>query len=199
MFLWYYEYGFARKKFQQRLILFNLEKKMRTPIDGCKIEFSELANNTLPEHFAHLEKNIQNPFSAAWIKEHGVGKKTLLKRLGRTADFPGCYVFIEEKNPIYVGISRGVVARLYQHLTSNDHFSGSLAYYIAKRENDPGGTRKENMKNGDFRTLFEKSQKRLESCSVATVEISNAVELHLFEVYAAMELGTGEWNSFKTH
>jgi hypothetical protein len=31
------------------------------------------------------------------------------------------------------------------------------------------------------------------------VQIDNAVERHLFEVYAAIGLGTGEWNSFDTH
>ena len=55
------------------------------------------------------------------------------------------------------------------------------------------------MNDGPFRALFEDSQRRLERCNIATVEISNAVELHLFEVYAAMELGTGEFNTFRTH
>lgn len=27
----------------------------------------------------------------------------------------------------------------------------------------------------------------------------NSVELHLFEVFASMELGTGEFNTFRTH
>jgi hypothetical protein len=34
---------------------------------------------------------------------------------------------------------------------------------------------------------------------VAFIEIANEVELHLFEVYAAIELDTGEWNTFRTH
>ena len=82
---------------------------------------------------------------------------------------------------------------------SDNHFSGSLAYYIAKCQNDPGGTREQNMTDAAFRSLFEDSQRRLEQCEIATVEIKNSVELHLFEVYAAMELGTGEFNTFRTH
>lgn len=172
---------------------------MPRPIDDCEKSFSELAMNALPEHFARLKENMKSPFPALWISERGVGQTTLLQRLGRENDFSGCYVFIEHGEPLYVGISRGVVGRLFQHLTSNNHFSGSLAYYIAKRQNDPGGTREQNMTDAAFRALFEDSQKRLEQCSIATVEIDNAVELHLFEVYAAMELGTGELNTFRTH
>jgi hypothetical protein len=142
---------------------------------------------------------MKTPFPASWIRERGVGQATLLERLGRENDFSGCYVLIENDKPLYVGISRGIIGRLFQHLTSNNHFSGSLAYYIAKQQSDPGGTREQNMTDAAFRALFEDSQRRLENCSIATVEIDNPVELHLFEVYAAMELGTGEFNTFRTH
>jgi len=172
---------------------------MPTPIDECESSFIDLATKVLPSHFARLKENMNSAFPASWIRERGVGQATLLQRLHREKDFSGCYVFVENKEPLYVGISRGVVGRLFQHLTSNNHFSGSLAYYIAKRQNDPGGTREQNMTDAAFRTLFEDSQRRLEQCTVATVEITNAVELHLFEVYAAMELGTGEFNTFRTH
>ena len=172
---------------------------MPKPIDDCEKSFGALAINVLPEHFLRLKENMKSPFPASWVRERSVGHATLLKRIGREVDFSGCYVFIENGEPLYVGISRGVIGRLFQHLTSNNHFSGSLAYYISKRQRDPGGTREENMTHPEFRTLFEDSQRRLEKCSIGTVEIDNAVELHLFEVYAAMELGTGEFNSFRTH
>jgi len=55
------------------------------------------------------------------------------------------------------------------------------------------------MTDVEFHARFEASQRRLEQCMIATVEIDNAVELHLFEVYAAMELKTGEFNTFRTH
>lgn len=168
-------------------------------IDECEVCFAVVCSTKLPAYFEQLKASISKPFPASWVREKGVGQATLLRRLERETDFPGCYVFIEGDKPLYVGISRGVVGRLFQHLTSNNHFSGSLAYYIAKCQSDPGGTREENMNDGPFRALFEDSQRRLEKCNIATVEISNAVELHLFEVYAAMELGTGEFNTFRTH
>lgn len=172
---------------------------MPTPIDNCQHTFTHLATTVLPNYMTQLREAMSNAFPASWIREPGVGQTALLQRLGRDHDFPGCYVFLESAEPLYVGISRGVVSRLFQHLTSNSHFSGSLAYYIAKCQNDPGGSRDQNMNNTAFRDLFDDSQRRLEQCSIATVEISNAVKLHLFEVYAAMELGTGEFNTFRTH
>lgn len=168
-------------------------------IDQCEFSFTEVCSKRLPTYLASLQASIAKPFPASWIQEPGVGQATLIKRLGRTTDFSGCYLFIEKGCPLYVGISRGVVGRLFQHLTSTNHLSGSLAYYIAKCQSDPGGTREENMNDGAFRALFDDSQRRLEQCNIATVEISNSVELHLFEVYAAMELGTGEFNTFRTH
>ena len=55
------------------------------------------------------------------------------------------------------------------------------------------------MENKTFLRLFKEAQDRLEHCHIATVEIGNPVELHLFEVYAAMRLRTGELNTFGTH
>lgn len=175
------------------------KERVTMNIDECECSFEEVCSKRLPIYFSSLQASIAKPFPASWIREAGVGKATIIKRLERRADFSGCYLFIENGSPLYVGISRGVVGRLFQHLTSANHFSGSLAYYIAKRQNDPGGTRKENMSDSAFRALFENSQRRLEQCSIASVEINNSVELHLFEVYAAMELGTGELNTFRTH
>jgi hypothetical protein len=168
-------------------------------IDDCKNSFDELTAHTLPAHFVRLTENMKIPIPATWIRTRGVGLATVLREMGRAQDFSGCYVFIENDKPLYVGISRSVIKRLFQHLTSSSHYSGSLAYFIAKRQNDPGGTRDQNMASTDFRKLFEASQRRLEACTIGVVEIDNYVELHLFEVYAAMQLNTGEFNTFKTH
>ena len=35
--------------------------------------------------------------------------------------------------------------------------------------------------------------------SVAFIEIENPLELYVFEAFAAMTLGTHEWNTFRTH
>jgi hypothetical protein len=59
--------------------------------------------------------------------------------------------------------------------------------------------RSEAMKDPKFRKAFQEAQQLLRDSSVAFVEITNPLELYLFEVYCAMELDTGEWNSFRTH
>ena len=50
-----------------------------------------------------------------------------------------------------------------------------------------------------MREAFDAARQLLRDGSVAFIEIANAVELHLFEVYAAIGLDTGEWNTFRAH
>jgi predicted GIY-YIG superfamily endonuclease len=113
---------------------------------------------------------------------------------------------MQEGRPMYVGISRGVVSRLRQHCNGTSHFSATLAYSVAKRKisqssagKSHGVTRDAAMKDAAVRKAFDAARQLLRSGSVAFIEIANAVELHLFEVYAAIELDTGEWNTFRTH
>jgi len=70
---------------------------------------------------------------------------------------------------------------------------------MAQRRAPISGSRDEAMQNDAFRTVFEAEQRRLEACHVGTIRIDNALERYLFEIYAAMTLGTGEWNTFDTH
>jgi hypothetical protein len=62
-----------------------------------------------------------------------------------------------------------------------------------------GITRDAAMKDAGLREAFDAARQLLRDSGVAFIEIANAVELHLFEVYAAIELDTGEWNTFRTH
>ena len=59
-------------------------------------------------------------------------------------------------------------------------------------------TRSQAMNDVCFMAAFDQAKKRLAEHDVAFIQIVDVVELYLFEVYAAMELGT-EWNSFRTH
>ena len=106
---------------------------------------------------------------------------------------------------MYVGISRCVVSRLRQHCNGTSHFSATLAYSVAKRKLSQsrgkihGVTRDAAMKDAAVREAFDAARQLLRDGSVTFIEVANAVELHLFEVYAALELDTGEWNTFRTH
>ncbi|GAB2950068.1 hypothetical protein GCM10027048_14040 [Hymenobacter coalescens] len=172
-------------------------------IDGCTHTFSDLAQTVLPAHMARLNEAIQHPWPASDFSQPGQGVATLAKRWGVPADFSGCYVLLDGTTPIYVGISRGVLNRLRQHMLGKDHFSASLAFAVArKRHGSPKGTRKQLMnadETPDFGTAFEQAQLYLRGLSVSAIRIDNPLELYIFEAYAAMELETTEWNTFRTH
>ncbi|RFP67079.1 GIY-YIG nuclease family protein [Hymenobacter lapidiphilus] len=169
-------------------------------IDNCSHSFAELAATILPSYMGKLHIAIQQPWSTSIFSQPGQGVTRVAKTLGRTADFSGCYVLLDKGKPIYVGISRRVIVRLRQHLMGKDHFAASLAYSMAKKHHGSKlGTRKTAMLDYAFGDHFHLAQAYLRSLSVATVEIDNPLELYVFEAYAAMELETAEWNTFRTH
>ena len=129
----------------------------------------------------------------------GVGVKTIVKRLRKQTDFSGCYVLLEDAKPFYVGISRGVVARLRQHGRGRTHYDASLAYSMARAKVPHKKTRTIAMKDPVFLKAFTDAQRLLINSGVAFVEIENSLELYLFEAYCAMKLNTCEWNTFRTH
>lgn len=139
------------------------------------------------------------PWALKDFAQQRVGVAALAAKLGRGGDFSGCYVLLDERVPVYVGISRGVIARLRQHVFGNTHFDASLAYRMAERTLPHERTRGDAMADPLFAETFKKKRDYLRTLSAATVEISNPLELYLFEVYASMEYDTSEWNSFQTH
>jgi len=59
--------------------------------------------------------------------------------------------------------------------------------------------RQEAMEDPEFRREFDRARDMIRAFDVAYIEIDNALVLYVFEPYAALELGTGEWNTFETH
>ncbi len=146
-----------------------------------------------------FRESLAAPWQASRFAQPGQGPVSIARALRLDGDFTGCYVFLEHGQCIYVGISRTVVARVRQHLTGTTHFDASLPYLMAQRRAPVSGSRNEAMQNDAFRAVFQSEQRRLQARGVAAVQIDNALERHLFEVFAAMALGTGEWNTFDTH
>jgi len=146
---------------------------------------------------------MKKPRQMETFARRGIGVKSLLSEFGLPQDFSGCYVLLENDSPIYVGISRGVIGRLRQHVFGKTHFDASLAFRIAmKRHPDQtiaNLTRAEAMDDPLFGTSFEEAQTYLRSLQVAAVAIENPLELYVFEPYCAIELDTHQWNSFETH
>jgi hypothetical protein len=79
------------------------------------------------------------------------------------------------------------------------HFDASLAYLMATTKTGHEMKRADAMRDMAFREAFNQAQSLLKNCEVAFIEISNPLELYLFEAYCAMELDTCEWNTFRTH
>lgn len=168
-------------------------------IDNCPHSFEVLAERVLPSYFEDLQNKIAAPHEMAMFAQRGVGKKTILKNLNKKSDFPGCYVLIDGRQPIYVGISRSIVQRLSQHVKGTTHYDASLAYRIASQNTPHTNKREVAMSDPDFKKEFNETKNYLKSLNVAFIEIQNDLEIYLFEAYCAMQLDTAQWNTFKTH
>ncbi len=169
------------------------------PIDNCTHTFEELSKNVLPKHFRALNEAMASPLPASTFVGPKSVTKELLSKVSRATDFPGCYVFMDSNNPVYVGISRGVLKRLVQHLNFDSHYSASLVYRMATEDYPHEMKRDQAMKDEQFREVFFSAQERLRNMNVAYVEINNDLELYVFEVFTAMQLDTDTWNTFRTH
>ena len=168
-------------------------------IDACDYSFAHLASEVLPGHMRRLRQSLKDPVAASTFSKVGVGPSTIAAALGHDADFAGCYVLARARAPFYVGISRKVIARVRQHMLGASHEQASLAYAIAKKRMPKSGTRDSAMSDPRFRREFDTAQLSLRRATVAFVQIDNPLELHLFEPFAAMELDTRAWNTFRTH
>jgi hypothetical protein len=169
------------------------------PIDACPHTFTELAKTILPKYMKKIRIDIKNSRPLTEFCTPGVGVKTIATGLGKPGDFSGCYVFLHNGLPFYVGISRRVLARLRQHGTGRTHFDASLAYRMACQKAPHKLTRTAAMKNPIFWQAFDEAKRLLMNSRIAIVEIQNPLELYVFEAYCAMKLDTCEWNTFRTH
>jgi hypothetical protein len=167
-------------------------------IDNCCYTFPQLATEVLPGYMRLLEQHIQDPIPMARFAAKGVGPPAIARSLGLKADFPGCYVLVDDGRPFYTGISQTVLRRLRQHVLGTGHNDATLVYMLAAAGSDYSGTRAVRMKDPGFAAIFEEERAHLRRMSAAFVEIENAVECYLFEVYCAMALNTVA-NTFQTH
>ena len=177
----------------------NRGRNTEMAIDDCRHTFPELVGTVLPGHLKRLRRAMRSPWRAADLARPGVGPRTFATSVGLQSDFSGCYVLMRGTRPVYVGISRGVLARIRQHLRGRTHFDASLAYAIAQDKQRTPGRRGDAMKHPRFRRAFHTAQRYLQQLKVAAVAIENPLELYLFEAYAAMKLNTSKWNTFRTH
>ena len=110
----------------------------------------------------------------------------------------GLYVFGELKDngnvePIYVGISRTVFRRLYQHTWGKMHNETSFSYLKAKHFSQHTGKRIDLAEE-----LLKEQQDKIKNYRLIVIPETNDYDLYFMEVYIAGKL-KAKWNSFKTH
>ncbi|MEM6523431.1 MAG: hypothetical protein AAF693_06560 [Bacteroidota bacterium] len=110
-------------------------------------------------------------------------------------DYSGIYVFgCKYKNeiiPVYVGISRNIVRRLYKHFWVQKSNSASWMYRIAQKYLQA------NTKN--HKSQISELQEGLATKIYVTIyPLSEPYKMHMAEAYIASVLKT-YWNTFKTH
>jgi hypothetical protein len=117
----------------------------------------------------------------------------------------GIYVFYEKDQPIYVGRSNRLKQRLLEHgRPSSRHNSATFAFNLAMEAASqgqiplPSGTRAEIENGPRFSHLYNQAKARVAAMKVRVVEVKNPIEQTIFEVYAALALGTA-YNDFDTH
>lgn len=171
------------------------------------IQKCEKAITTIQERFLDLEcltvKDLYYPEKGRKQKDF-VQKLQVsyCSRLGKKSkkddEVKGLYVFGELNSlgnikPIYVGISRTVFRRLYQHTWGKKHNETSFSYlkakhfsgYIGKREFLPID-------------LLKEQQEKIKNYRLIVIPELNDYDLYFMEIYIAGRLKT-KWNSFKTH
>lgn len=144
------------------------------------------------------------------IEEHfgsGMGYKRVLLSLSSKniipaqQDFKGIYVFLKNESPFYTGISKHVVHRILQHIKGKSHFTSSLCYRLgAELHLKTEGKKHAGGRAGlNFDIYPKQAKEELFKCDIAMLEVSDDLELILFEIFVAMKLGTLNYNEFKTH
>lgn len=120
----------------------------------------------------------------------------------KNTEVTGLYIFYENDEPLYVGISRRLIQRLRHHFLSKSHFSSSLVYLMARDEfeMDTGELYKGERKNF---THFIENRERLQEMmrknwKIQIIPETDNYKLYYWEIALACTLKT-RWNTFITH
>lgn len=119
---------------------------------------------------------------------------------------PGVYLFSKEARFLYVGQTRNIRGRLRCHtIPSSDRHTATFAFLIAKLCAAKAGvntsvTAKDLESDDAFKPLFKVAKRRVSDMDVRFIEMCDPILRTVFEVYAAVALGTDlEYNNFETH
>ena len=124
----------------------------------------------------------------------------------------GLYVFYEKdkEKPLYVGRSNRLASRIQEHgRPSSLHNSATLAFLMAarndKREDTTQNrqTRDQLQEDPQFKSRFVRAKDQVRKLKFRVVRVDDAIEQSVFEIYAALNLGTTieqkGYNDFNNH
>ena len=179
--------------------------------------FSDLVNS-FETKFNNFDP-VSNSFEIGKYFGSGIGQVAATKKLiadgkiksewlrnyqtkkGKTKnDFMGLYVFVNDDLPFYVGISKGVIGRIFQHIKGHSHNTSTLAYNIGliRFKLLTGQQHMGSRKELNFRSEVHPVKEFLLKQKIALLPIDNHEELYLFEIFCSMKLQT-VLNKFETH
>ena len=163
------------------------------PTVNC-FEISDYFSEGIGQVEARKKLLADKKIESDWLREYETKKGNI------KVDFSGLYVFLNDKTPFYVGISKGVIGRILQHTKGHNCNTSTLAYNIGLIRyklitgKEYLGTREKL----NFKTEVEPVKKFLVKQKIAFLHIDNPEELALFEIFCSMKLRT-MLNTFETH
>lgn len=126
------------------------------------------------------------------------------KDLSAVPHAPGVYLLSAGAEPIYIGQTRDLRQRLTHHGAPwARENQATFAFSLARREAlldvtfDPPATRRLLATDPSFAPIFARSRERVGAMAMRYVQVADAELRTVFEVYAAVLLGTD--NTFETH
>lgn len=172
-----------------------LIKKCDDVIDRIQKRFSDNGCLIVKDLYDNDKGHRQKDF----VKKLQVECNTKLNdKIKKDNEVKGLYVFgelYETGNviPVYVGISRTIFRRLYQHTWGTKHNEASFAYLKAKSRLEHS-TKRETLALSEIQS----EQEKIKNYRLIVIPELNDYDLYFMEVYIAGKLKT-KWNSFKTH
>ncbi len=168
-----------------------------------KYGFEELFNPRAVKIRIEYNRNV-----SIWERLYNNWAKNELKEVdkvetlqGKKNEVKGIYIFYDDDIPVYVGISRKILARLKNHFLGKTHFQATLVYLMLRDKHDKRG--EEYMGKRDQLPIFIEERETLqeemrENWKISIIPIPKNYELYMTEVFLACLLKT-KWNSFETH
>ncbi len=143
-----------------------------------------------------------------------VARDDLAKHLKE--DAKGIYVFYDGGKPLYVGRSgkedgspNRMRTRIQEHGWESSTGSAAFAFLLAKEEAEKqeidckSQTRSDLQKAPEFKPFFDEAKAQVRQMQTRVVQVTDAIDQTVFEVYAALMLGTtvqqGGYNDFENH